>query len=381
MISAPLTGIVSSLPVSIRSIQTVLATQASAVASSTLSFGSLTNAAQCIPFISGKFNASAPYSDSDPGEVNRAIDIYTSSGVKADILRDAAATGGAGQDLALTLFEFPPFVTVAKYTYNGLTIGASDYIDCAITAVDTSKSFIVCTGQRVDDDGSGGIRAQTGGFCAKFTSSTNVRVHCVNNGASVPKIILYVVTDLTGLCFTVTSTAGTLAGSVRSTNITVPAHDQSKTLAIVNWQASGGSAGYPNNTFLGKHTWSCYESSNTNFVMSCFNVNAGPYIAQYNIQLVTFTTGVTVQQGRVQPAVSNSTTNVTITSVNTSKSAALSYLSHHIPNAKGEADNAGCPGDQVSWKLRLSSSTNLEATRYAGAMPLADLGWQVITTT
>jgi len=368
----------------IRAIQTVLLTQNTGVATSTLAFANLTNADKCIPFLSGRASNQDSYSAGDPGEISRTIDIYSATGVKADVNRDAGATGSSNHLLAVTLLEFPIDVTVAKYTLNTQVIGASDYIDATITAVDTSKSFIVCTGQRLDDDGSGGIRGQTGGFCARFTSSTNVRIHCVNNPGAVPKLVFYVVTDLTGNCFTVTSTYTTIAGATRSANITVPAHVQAKTLAIVNWHANGGSASYPNVTFIGKHTWSCYPSSNTNFVMNCHSPNPGPYVAQVNIQLITFSSGVSIQHARITPIGTNYLTNLTITSVDTSKSAAVGYLSHHFDNARIAADTAGCPPGAGAWRVRLSSATNVESVRYdpgtAADVGAADLGIQVIST-
>ena len=366
---------------SIRAIQTVLYTQAIGDDDSTISFGNLTNADKCIPFISGKANAFAYGTDSDIEEIFWSIDIYNSGGVKADVARNPAATGNISQDLALTLLEFPSTVTVAKYTFNSQVIAAGDYIDCTITAVDTSKSFIVCTAQREYSAGLA-IHGQTGGVCATFTSSTNVRVYCVNDTETVPKIILYVVTDTSGSAFTVTSTTGSLAGSVRSTNITVPSHDQSKTLAIVNWHASSGSGSYPNIMFVDKHTWTCYPSSNTNFVMACHNTNTGPFTAQYNVQLITFTSGVTIQRGRMQPATNVDTVNATITSVDLTKSAVVTYLSGHLDNGAVQHNNSGCDMGEAAWKLRLSSATNVEATRHGSGSidDSCDFGWQVITT-
>jgi hypothetical protein len=366
----------SVLPAGVQSIQTV--TGSTTGTSTTLSFGSLTNASKCVPFVSCGI-ASGDFGFSHNGDtITWTADVFDDAGtVKCTLLRTADDPANSDFDFSVTLVQFADSYTVAKYS--GTMTGAytlTGYEDVAITSVPTGSAFIIGSLRYVYSTQhtiGGGANS-----CMRLTSSTNARLHCYP--ASPPttaNYIFYVVSDPAGN-MQVSSATGTESNTSTFTDkdLTVSI-DPTTSLLIASQTGPFNMGYYPQRICLSA------EPLNSTTVRFSRNTGHQPSNSEWTFAAqVIQIPKLEVVHGIHSWTAAAKTATKTISAVDTARSAAISTMPGCLNNGQ---DALGFDSRGPSYgmnKIQLTASTSVSLSR--GPSTLGSTGriaYQVLSYT
>lgn len=345
----------------------------------TLSFPTLTDATQCVPFLNA-YSSDLSGGYCDTARTACAIDIWDDAGtVKATLTwRDASASNVPDIYLNLTLVEFFAPINVYKYSYTDLVSSTPFYTDHTITSVNTANAFAIATGTGEADSSFTGCSIHTG---TEFLSGTSLRIHAW--GYSTPKAstIVYVVEDPTATKFSVLHYPITFSTAGTSYDVAVAAHDESKTMCIASVCLPSTAGSYPNNTFANKYTFALYRQAATNYRFYRYASLTPTRVGGGELQLVTFNSGVSIQKDSFDFGTVDTIVDRTISSVDVSKSFAIDLFGTGVGNAASSSGvGGGAERFEAMVRCHVLNATTVRCQRNGYSTEYNQLfGYQVVT--
>jgi len=340
----------------------------------TLTFGSLTDAAQCVPFLSCRGTvAGAGYDGAN--DVMFEANVFDDAGTVKCTLTRSADPGAQLYNFRVTLIEFNAHITVKKTTVvsgqfkpNGdPRVGERDI---TITAVTPANAFVIPYLQASTSTGMG--------------SGTNVDINLTGATTIVlvgpPSVYcsgyIYSVDDPTGEMLVTRAHDTEAKSSVWTTHdLTIPAVVLAERFLIASCHVPATSAyaqRFSNYTEFLNTTTIRYKRP------TGFAVGAQP--AHFTAQLVKFAgADVAVQHGIHVWASGDQTENKTITSVNTAKAAAFGSQPYHLFNGSNSAGFSAAGLAHAMNRINLIDATTVTVDRGDSAsVNTGGIGYQVL---
>lgn len=372
MMHLPITGIVSGgvsgPPTGIAAIQTV--TGSTTGTSLTLTFGSLTDAAQCVPFVSAYISAGA-FNFEDSNEVTWTADVFDDAGTVKCTLTVAADGNGATWSFSVTLVQFIDDYIVAKYSGTATSDVTNGDHDVTITSVDPDHAFVIGTARLAFAGDTGGDTNRA----FRITSSTNVRVYADYVNRTDSNYIFYVVSDPDENMLVEHVHSSEAAGTWTNKDVTVGT-DPRVNLVVASSVINPNGGFYPERSSL---SCEALNATTVRFTRPNGYTQAGSRTSNFVVQVVTIP-GATVQTGVHAWASADVSEVKTVTSVDTAKAAAVSLVPGNLVNSQ---DNVGFDNVAMAYlytRIQLTAATQVTLTRGpTSGVDAGRVGYQVLS--
>lgn len=338
-------------------VQTVASTIADTATTATLTFNNLTDASQCVPFISMRYSGAADGNTGDTGLdiLGWDVDVFDDAGtVKCTLTRNAANSTNLWDHLfRVTLVEFAPHITVEKVTVASGNFDSSGERNITVGAVVLANAFTV--GYMT-----GGSSTTVYNACAnivcRLTSTTNVRIYGPLLTTLSCEGTIYTVYDSTGEMTVTHAFAQEINTAWTTKDVTFAAVTLAESLLVAGVQCGNNWSDRPRRYSVGA------QFLNTTTVR--FKRTEGRLGGQhtFGVQVVKLP-GVSVQHGSHTWVSGDQSENKTITAVDTAVSAALSSLPYNKYNGEDGNDLLANTGSYTSNRINLTSSTNVAIDR------------------